>query len=154
MNIAIVGATGNVGRKILQVLEQKKIPINLELSINDKIVKLALRLKPKYVCLVPEKRKEITTEGGLNINKNKKIIKEIIKKLIQNNIRTSLFINPNINDIKLSKSLGLFDSKKSSFSVTGCFNPKLFACRACLLKLFNFFSTILSIFLNFLFILP
>tara|TARA_B100001778_G_C18599632_1_gene636578 strand:- start:2655 stop:3374 length:720 start_codon:yes stop_codon:yes gene_type:complete len=93
--------------KDLLLLVKSKIPINLEMASNKKMLRIALKRKPKFVCLVPEKRKEITTEGGLNINKNKKIIKEIIKKLIQNNIRTSLFINPNINDIKLSKSLGV-----------------------------------------------
>ena len=84
----------------------KNIPINLEMAANNMMLKIALKYKPKFVCIVPEKRKEITTEGGLNIIKNKKIIKLIVKKLKQNNIRTSLFINPNINDIKLSKQLG------------------------------------------------
>ena len=92
--------------KDLLLLVKSKIPINLEMASNKKMLDIALRRKPKFVCLVPEKRKEITTEGGLNIKKNKKIIETIIKKLNQNNIRTSLFINPNINDIKLSKLLG------------------------------------------------
>tara|TARA_B100000524_G_scaffold342923_1_gene238462 strand:+ start:125 stop:844 length:720 start_codon:yes stop_codon:yes gene_type:complete len=92
--------------KDLSLLVKSKIPINLEMASNRKMLDIALRRKPKFVCLVPEKRKEITTEGGLNIKKNKKIIKMIIKKLNQNNIRTSLFINPNMNDIKLSKLLG------------------------------------------------
>ena len=92
--------------KDLLLLVKSKIPINLEMASNKKMLDIALRRKPKFVCLVPEKRKEITTEGGLNIKKNKKIIKMIIKKLNQNNIRTSLFINPNMNDIKLSKHLG------------------------------------------------
>ena len=92
--------------KDLLLLVKSKIPINLEMASNRKMLDIALRRKPKFVCLVPEKRKEITTEGGLNIKKNKKIIETIIKKLNQNNIRTSLFINPNMNDIKLSKLLG------------------------------------------------
>ena len=92
--------------KDLSLLVKSKIPINLEMASNTKMLDIALRRKPKFVCLVPEKRKEITTEGGLNIKKNKKIIETIIKKLNQNNIRTSLFINPNMNDIKLSKLLG------------------------------------------------
>ena len=50
----------------------KKIPINLEISTNFKILKIALKNRPQFVCLVPEKRKEITTEGGLNLLKNKK----------------------------------------------------------------------------------
>ena len=92
--------------KDLIQLIKSKIPINLEMASNKQMLKIAIKRKPKYVCLVPEKREEITTEGGLNIKKNKNSIKMVIKKLNQNNIRTSLFINPNITDIKLSKFLG------------------------------------------------
>ena len=84
----------------------KKIPINLELAANSKMLKIALKTKPNFVCIVPENRKEITTEGGLNINKNNKKISTVIKKLNKNKIRTSLFINPNLKDIKLSKKIG------------------------------------------------
>tara|TARA_Y100001970_G_scaffold253373_1_gene328084 strand:+ start:6270 stop:6992 length:723 start_codon:yes stop_codon:yes gene_type:complete len=87
---------------------QKKIPLNLEMAATNKMLTFALKYKPNYVCLVPEKRKEITTEGGLNLKKNKKKIKFVIKKLNKIQIRTSLFINPSIKDIKLAKEL---DSK-------------------------------------------
>ena len=83
----------------------KKIPINLELSTNIKIIKLAIKYKPKFICLVPEKRNEITTEGGLNLKKNTKKISNIIELFNKNKIRTSLFINPSIEDIKLSKKI-------------------------------------------------
>ena len=59
----------------------KNILINLEISTNSKIIKKALVLKPNFVCVVPENRKEITTEGGLNLKKNKNRIKKIIFKL-------------------------------------------------------------------------
>ena len=55
---------------------------------------------------MPEKRNEITTEGGLNLKKNRNKIKKILDTFNRNNIRTSLFINPSIKDIKLSKTLG------------------------------------------------
>ncbi len=84
---------------------KKKIPINLEIAANKKMLKLALKYKPKFVCLVPEKRKELTTEGGLNIKKNFKVIKSVISELNKKKIRTSLFINPSIEDIKLSKKI-------------------------------------------------
>ena len=87
------------------ICKSKKVLVNLEISINDKIVKNALRLKPDYICIVPENRKEITTEGGLNLNKNKKKLKRIIQRFKKDKIRTSLFINPSIKDIKLSKKL-------------------------------------------------
>ena len=88
-----------------KICKAKKVLVNLEISINDKIVNNALKIKPDYICLVPENRKEITTEGGLNLVKYKKKLKNIIEKFKKNKIRTSLFINPSIRDIKLSKEL-------------------------------------------------
>jgi len=84
----------------------KKLNVNLEISTNKNIVKNALKIKPKYICIVPENRNEITTEGGLNLLRNKKKIKKIILKFKKKKIRTSLFINPKIKDIKLSKEIG------------------------------------------------
>ena len=83
----------------------KNIPVNLEISTNNEIVKTALRIKPSFVCIVPENRKEVTTEGGLDLIRNKKRINQIIKKFKNKKIRTSLFINPSIKDIKISKQL-------------------------------------------------
>ena len=83
----------------------KKIPLNLEMACTKKMLKIALRFKPNFVCIVPEKRKEITTEGGLNLNKNKREIKYCIQKLNNSKIRTSLFINPSIKDIKIAKEM-------------------------------------------------
>ena len=84
----------------------KIIPINLELAANNKMLKIALKNKPNFVCIVPENRKEITTEGGLNIKKNNNKVSMIVNKLNQNKIRTSLFINPNLKDVKLAKKIG------------------------------------------------
>ena len=83
----------------------KKLLVNLEISTNESIVRKALKIKPNFVCIVPENRKEITTEGGLNLKKNKLKIKNIIFRLKKNKIRTSLFINPSLEDIKISKKL-------------------------------------------------
>ena len=88
-----------------KICKLKKILVNLEISMNDKIVKNALKIKPNYICIVPENRKEITTEGGLNLDKNQKKLKNIIQIFKQAKIRTSLFVNPTIRDIKLSKDL-------------------------------------------------
>ena len=88
-----------------KICKSKKILVNLEISMNNKIIRNALKIKPNYICLVPENRKEVTTEGGLNLVKNKKKLKSIIEKFKKNKIRTSLFINPSIKDIKLSKEL-------------------------------------------------
>ena len=84
----------------------KKLLVNLEISTNNNIVKNALSIKPKFICIVPENRNEITTEGGLNLKNNKNKIKKIIDKFKKKKIRTSLFINPNVTDIYLSKEIG------------------------------------------------
>ncbi len=93
-------------KDLFKISKIKKIPVNLEIAATNKMINIAIRYKPKFICIVPEKRKEITTEGGLNLKQNKKKIFSILKKLNQNKIRTSLFINPNISDILLSKDLG------------------------------------------------
>ena len=72
-----------------EICALNKVLVNLEVSMNSEIIKKALRYKPNYICIVPENRKEI------------------IFKFKKSNIRTSLFINPNLNDIKLSKKLNV-----------------------------------------------
>ena len=88
-----------------KICNLKGILVNLEISTNSKIVNSAIKIKPDYICIVPENRKEITTEGGLNLKKNKKNLKKIISKFKKKKIRTSLFINPSLIDIKISKDL-------------------------------------------------
>ena len=88
-----------------KISKNKKIPLNLEMAANQKMLKIALKNKPNFICIVPEKRMEITTEGGLNLKKNKIKISKIVKILNKKNIRTSLFINPNIQDVKISKMI-------------------------------------------------
>ena len=90
---------------VVKICKNKKIITNLEISLNDDILKIALKNKPNFICIVPEKRKEITTEGGLNLSKNLNKIKKIIKEFKKNKIRTSLFIDPNLKDIKIAKKL-------------------------------------------------
>ena len=90
-----------------KICSTKGLLVNLEISTNINIVKKALNIKPNYICLVPENRKEITTEGGLNLKKNKKIIKKIISKFKKKKIRTSLFINASITDIKIAHELNV-----------------------------------------------
>ena len=89
----------------LKKISKLKIPLNLEIGCNQNMMNIALKNKPNFICLVPEKRKEITTEGGLNIKKNFNKIQFIVNKFKKNKIRTSLFINPNINDIIYSKKI-------------------------------------------------
>ena len=90
--------------------ENIKIPLNLEMAATEEMLKIALAFKPERVCLVPEKRLEITTEGGLEISnisdKKKSFIINIIKQCKKENIDVSLFIDPEIEQIDAAVSLG------------------------------------------------
>tara|TARA_B100000686_G_C16720887_1_gene934888 strand:+ start:600 stop:1319 length:720 start_codon:yes stop_codon:yes gene_type:complete len=90
---------------VKKISSSKLIPLNLEIASNLEMLKIALKYKPNFVCIVPERRNEITTEGGLNLNLNKKKIKSIVYRLNNQKIRTSLFINPSLSDIKISKEI-------------------------------------------------
>ena len=90
-----------------KIKSKLKIPLNLEIAATNEMLKIAIKHRPNFVCIVPEKRKEITTEGGLYLNYNQIFLKKIITKLKKNNSRVSLFIEPNIKDIKISNYLGV-----------------------------------------------
>ncbi len=89
------------------IISKLRIPLNLEIAATKEMLRIALRHKPPFVCIVPEKRKEITTEGGLNLKFKTKFLKEIIIKLKRSKIRVSLFIEPSLSDIKKAKSLNV-----------------------------------------------
>jgi pyridoxine 5-phosphate synthase len=88
-----------------QIKKKLKIPLNLEIAATREMMRIALKNKPPFICIVPEKRKEITTEGGLNLNYNKNFLKNLIKKLRKNKSRVSLFIEPRLKDILEAKKL-------------------------------------------------
>jgi len=90
-----------------QIKHKLKIPLNLEIAATHEMLRIALKNKPPFVCIVPEKRREITTEGGLNLNYNKNFLKTLIKKLKKNKSRVSLFIEPNLKDIHQAKKLNV-----------------------------------------------
>ena len=96
----------HINDKDLKDIKKKlKIPLNLEMAPTKEMLRISLKHKPRYVCIVPEKRKEVTTEGGLNLKSNYNLIKKIIRKLKKSKIRTSLFIEANIKDIKIAKKI-------------------------------------------------
>ncbi len=71
-----------------------KVPVNLEIAATSAMTVIALKLKPKAVCLVPERRQEVTTEGGLDVIKGGMKLARIVTQLAASGIRVSLFINP------------------------------------------------------------
>jgi len=94
-------------RDVYILKEIVKTKLNLEMSLSDEIIKIALDLKPDEVCIVPENRMEITTEGGLDIMKNYEKLKEIIPDFKKNNIKVSLFIDPDISQIEMASKTGV-----------------------------------------------
>lgn len=80
--------------------------LNLEMSVARKIVDLALEIKPDQVTLVPEKRHEITTEGGLDVLTQKRIIADVVKACADEGILVSLFIDPETDQVSASKDVG------------------------------------------------
>ena len=90
-----------------QIIKKLKIPLNLEIAATKEMLKIALRSKPPFICIVPEKRKEITTEGGLNLNYNTFFLKNLISKLKKKKLRISLFIEPSLKDLQKAKSLNV-----------------------------------------------
>ena len=98
----------HINEEDLKLIRSKlKIPLNLEIAATREMLNIAIKRRPSFICLVPEKRKEITTEGGLNLKYNRKFLKNLIYKLKKNKSRISLFIEPNLNDIKDSKYLNV-----------------------------------------------
>ena len=93
---------------IKKIIKKLRIPLNLEMAPTNEMLNIAISSKVNRVCLVPEKRKEITTEGGLNVIKNKKKIFDFVKKLKKNNVKVSIFVDPNIKQIIACKDLKVF----------------------------------------------
>ena len=91
---------------ITRIQEKTRGVFNLEMACIPEMLALAERIKPQQVTLVPEKRAEITTEGGLNVSNDAKSLREGIRRLNSAGIRTSLFIDPTDAAVKGSKDLG------------------------------------------------
>ncbi|GAQ95282.1 pyridoxine 5-phosphate synthase [Thermodesulfovibrio aggregans] len=80
--------------------------LNLEMAATEEMINIALNIKPDMVTLVPEKRQELTTEGGLNVIDNKQSLKEAVARIKDGGIPVSLFINPDRASIECSKEIG------------------------------------------------
>jgi len=89
----------------IRICENSFLPVNIECSINPEIIDIICNLKPHRATIVPEKREEVTTEGGLDCIKFEKEIANAIEKLQKNDIEVSLFIDPDFAQIKQSAKL-------------------------------------------------
>jgi len=85
----------HIKNRDVEVLAQTlQTRMNLEMAVSDEILEIALKIQPRFVCLVPEKRQELTTEGGLDVVENFEQIANAVKRLNSANIQVSLFIDP------------------------------------------------------------
>ena len=94
-----------------------KTRLNLEMSIAPEIINIALKVKPEQATLVPEKRKELTTEGGLDVVLNFNNVRNVVNKLEKSGIDVSIFIDPNKRQIQAAKEAG---AKRIELH-TGCY---------------------------------
>ncbi len=91
---------------IFEIQKVIRIPLNLEMAATEDMVQFALLTHPEKVCLVPEKRQELTTEGGLDVRSRGKDLKQMIAGMAKANIEVSLFIDPDISQIKAAAETG------------------------------------------------
>lgn len=82
------------------------VPLNLEMAATSQMVSLAKKYRPDWVCFVPEKRAELTTEGGLNVQKNASKLTPMVEKLQRIGIEISMFIEPSLDQVEASYEVG------------------------------------------------
>lgn len=91
----------------VEVLKQTlKTRMNLEMAATDEMVAIARRIQPEFVCLVPERRAELTTEGGLDVAGNRGRLTEVVGLLAEKGIKVSLFIDADEQQIEAAKAVG------------------------------------------------
>jgi len=93
-------------RDVEQICAEVSTRVNLELAVTDEMLSIAERIQPADVCLVPEKREELTTEGGLDIVSNFAAVAAAVSRLHAAGIRSSLFIDPDRAQLEASKKCG------------------------------------------------
>ncbi len=92
---------------VIAIAETLPAPLNFELALSDEIVALACRLRPLQATIVPERREEVTTEGGLRVSSRDARLRTAIRRLDEAGCRVSLFIDPELDAIDAAKDLGV-----------------------------------------------
>lgn len=92
-------------RDVQLLRRELKVPMNLEMAATEAMLKFALKIRPYAVCIVPEKRREVTTEGGLNLKAARTRLRKMIPTLQKCGIRVSLFVEPSLEAVRLSADL-------------------------------------------------
>lgn len=91
---------------LFRMVEAVKLPINLEMACAEEMLAIALKVKPHAVCLVPERREERTTEGGLDVAGQHNHVAPFVRQLREAGVRVSLFIDPDLRQMEAAQSLG------------------------------------------------
>jgi pyridoxine 5-phosphate synthase len=92
---------------VINILNFSPLPVNLECALEEEIIDFVCKYKPQRATIVPEKREEVTTEGGLNVIKEKEKLQKIVKRLQENEIEVSLFIDPSKETLFVASELGV-----------------------------------------------
>ena len=112
-------------RDVWRLRESIATRLNLEMACNPTMTELALKLKPEFVCLVPESRQEVTTEGGLDVVGNRDRVRACVDAMNAAGIKTSLFIDPDEPQIELSAKLGApFVELHTGAYANACYTPR------------------------------
>lgn len=90
-----------------RLMQSLSTPLNLEIAATDEMQKIVLQLQPPKICVVPEKRAELTTEGGLDVVKNKESLQKFCTPIMQAGIEISFFIDPDPKQIKATHAIGV-----------------------------------------------
>ncbi len=112
-------------RDLGEIINVINIPVNLEIAANSEMIKIAKKLKPSSICFVPEKRQEITTEGGLDVIKNYDNLKKSIKMLSNTDINIALFIDPDKDQLVATNKLGIKTIEFHTGSYANAFAKKI-----------------------------
>jgi len=91
---------------IIALSRKIELPLNLEMAATEEMLDIALRHKPHAACIVPEKRRELTTEGGLDVVGSRKRLADFTHRLAGAGIRVSLFIDPDLDQIEAAAAIG------------------------------------------------
>ena len=112
-------------RDLGEIINVINIPVNLEIAANSEMIEIAKNLKPNSICFVPEKRQEITTEGGLDVIKNYDNLKKSIKMLSNTDINIALFIDPDKDQLVATNKLGIKTIEFHTGSYANAFAKKI-----------------------------
>ena len=91
---------------VKNIIKETILPVNLELAGNQQMIEIACALEPNAVCIVPENRQEVTTEGGLSVSSQEARLAPLIEKLKRKKIKVSLFIDPKVQEIEAAVNIG------------------------------------------------